>query len=256
MPRYLTPASPPEVPLHAGTLDVDVVLNLQVLTTDEAYKSLAHQLKDRGFKRYVNREGKPSSWRWQLEFSEHQLVLVEFLRDESDDLGAGSVASIEGEGVSALAIRHVGIVHDWFLEKEITAELPDNAGTATETVRYADPVAFIILKALAFNDRQENKDAADLIHVMRYVDSIHHVAETFRQRKQEGKFADAIEAAVNALRIRFCGGPGVEGYRRDGPVAHTTFMFGDGDPLADERILEQRYASALVEDFLKAIEKA
>ena len=30
-PRYLIPARPPDVPPHAGTLDVDIVIDLQIL---------------------------------------------------------------------------------------------------------------------------------------------------------------------------------------------------------------------------------
>ncbi len=30
-PRYLVAARPPEVPAHAGTLDVDIVIDLQIL---------------------------------------------------------------------------------------------------------------------------------------------------------------------------------------------------------------------------------
>lgn len=86
VPRYLTPERPPDVPAHAGTTDVDIVLNLQVLADDEAYKSLAKQLKDRGFSRYVNEEGKASSWRWQRQVSEHEYVLIEFLRDASEEI--------------------------------------------------------------------------------------------------------------------------------------------------------------------------
>ena len=35
-PRYLIPARPPAVPAHAGTLDVDIVIDLQILTNTEA----------------------------------------------------------------------------------------------------------------------------------------------------------------------------------------------------------------------------
>ena len=31
-PRYLVPARPPVVPAHAGTLDLDIVIDLQILT--------------------------------------------------------------------------------------------------------------------------------------------------------------------------------------------------------------------------------
>ena len=34
-PRYLVAARPPEVPAHAGTLDVDIVVDLQILADDE-----------------------------------------------------------------------------------------------------------------------------------------------------------------------------------------------------------------------------
>jgi hypothetical protein len=30
-PRYLVPARPPAVPAHAGTMDVDIVIDLQIL---------------------------------------------------------------------------------------------------------------------------------------------------------------------------------------------------------------------------------
>ena len=34
-PRYLVTARPPAVPAHAGTLDVDIVIDLQILTDTE-----------------------------------------------------------------------------------------------------------------------------------------------------------------------------------------------------------------------------
>lgn len=36
-PRYLVAARPPAVPAHAGTLDVDIVIDLQMLADTEAY---------------------------------------------------------------------------------------------------------------------------------------------------------------------------------------------------------------------------
>ena len=37
MPRYLVTARPPAVPAHAGTGDIDVVVDLAVLADTEAY---------------------------------------------------------------------------------------------------------------------------------------------------------------------------------------------------------------------------
>ena len=39
-PRYLVRARPPEVPAHAGTGDVDVVIDLAILADTDAYRTL------------------------------------------------------------------------------------------------------------------------------------------------------------------------------------------------------------------------
>jgi len=252
VPRYLTPAKPPEVPMHAGTSDVDIVLNIQVLADGQAYKTLAHQLKHRGFTRVVNEMGQPSSWRWRCQVTEHEFVVVEFLRDTNEDLPAGSVSSVEDERISALAIRHAGIVHEWFCEREITAELLDGGGMATETVRFADVVGFIVLKAIAYDDRHANKDAADLLHVMRYAGDLHLVATQFAERIASGPHVDAVEEALAVLHRRFCDGEGVEGYARDGPVSCAMFAHGPQSN-EDDRVLEQRNASGLVTEFLRLV---
>lgn len=48
-PRYLIKARPPEVPAHAGTADVDVVVDLAILTDTEAYRTLEENLRNIGF---------------------------------------------------------------------------------------------------------------------------------------------------------------------------------------------------------------
>lgn len=81
VPRYLTPETPPDIPAHAGTSDVDVVLNLQVITDGRGgYASLAQQLDERGFERFVDENGWSSGWRWKKHISDREYVLVEFLR--------------------------------------------------------------------------------------------------------------------------------------------------------------------------------
>ncbi|MFM0282582.1 hypothetical protein P0D75_31700 [Paraburkholderia sediminicola] len=254
VPRYLTPESPPEVPAHAGTSDVDIVLNLQVLAGDDTYDNLADQLKARGFERFV-KDGRPSSWRWLRKVSEHESVLVEFLRDPDEKLPAGKIASVKGEGVSALAINHVGIVHEWYLEREVTTELLDDGGIATEIVRFANVTAFIVLKSLAFDQRAENKDAADLIHVLRYANSgdVEVAVQEFVQYHCAKDNQAALDKALAALHRRFCDGGEMEGYLRDGPKACANFAYGFDAGLDEERILEQRNVAALVGMFVERV---
>ncbi|WP_185732311.1 hypothetical protein [Burkholderia sp. Bp8963] len=168
-------------------------------------------------------------------------VLVEFLRD-AGDAQPGRAVNVDGERVSALAVKYAGIVHDWFQERAITGHLLDGGGISTEVVRFADVPAFVILKALALDDRMENKDAADLIHVLRYAGTIDEVAELFVQRALSQAHPDAIEAGLAALHRRFCDDEHGEGYQKVGAVAYAKFHYQAND---DALVRDQRFASGL-----------
>ncbi|MDR2316714.1 MAG: hypothetical protein LBF06_10030 [Pseudomonas sp.] len=249
VPRYLTPAAPPEVPQHAGTSDVDIVLNLEVLAAGNEYASLAEQLKARGFTRWVE-DGKPASWRWRRKVDEHVEVVVELLRDAGDE-EPGRTISVDGEKVSALTIKHARIVHDWYREKEISAQLLDGDGVSVDIVRFADVPAFVILKALALDQRQERKDAADLIHVIRYSGSVEEVAALFVERIRSSLYPEAIEDGLAALARRFGDDRHSEGFEKVGAVAYARFYGAEDE---DELVGRQRFAAGLIQHLLAEIE--
>lgn len=255
VPRYLTPEVPPDVPAHAGTSDVDIVFNLQIIAEGEGYASLSDQLKLRGFVRYQKPGAKgPSSWQWEYKISEHESVLVEFLHNAEEESQLGRPISIEDEKVSALGIRHAGVVHKWYRERNVTVELFHGGGISTEVVRYADVTSFVILKALAFDHRGENKDAGDIVHVMRYAGTPEQVATEIVDRYRTGENNQAILDAISALQRRFCDGDGVEGYKRDGPVAAASFKLGiESDD--EERILEQLDVAGMVSEIVALVRK-
>lgn len=252
VPRYLTPSQSPEVPEHAGTTDVDVVLNITVLAAKGTYDKLKRQLKDGGFVRYQpDPEGPVSSWQWVYNAGGTPIV-VEFLQHTDDPRQSSFLVEIDGEDVSACQILYAGIAHDWFEEKEIVVELPNNGGIVKETIRYADAVAFIVLKALAFSTRHERKDASDLVHVMRYWDSVESLAKSFSERLATGAHGGAIDRALAALAENFCDEPEIPGYRKDGPSAVANFH-GLQDADEEARIREQRDVSGMVDYFLKQV---
>lgn len=255
VPRYLTPEMPPDVPAHAGTTDVDIVFNLQVIAEGEGYASLSEQLKQRGFVRYVKPGAKgASSWQWQRKVSDNESVVVEFLYNAADQSEEGRLIQIEGEHVSALGIRYADVVHNWYREKEVTAELFDDAGISTQIVRYADVTSFLILKAIAFEQRAENKDAGDLIHVMRYAGTPEEVGIEIVKRYQSGAHDAAIHEALGALKRCFCDGQGVEGYLRNGPIAAARFKIGLDSEDEDSRVREQRDVSGLVSEIVAYVQ--
>lgn len=202
VPRYLTPEAPPDVPRHAGTTDVDIVLEVEMLAEKGKYNKLSEQLKANGFTRVVNAEGNASHWRWERKV-DGRTIVVEFLQHTDDPARNARAVSVVDEGVSAMQILHAGVVHEWYLQREVVVDLPDGNGKTKLDLRYADAVAFILLKALAFNDRKTNKDAADLIHVMRYADKLQDLAATYSHRIRAGKHADALEQGLLAMETSF-----------------------------------------------------
>lgn len=248
VPRYLTPERPPEVPAHVGTTDVDVVLNVSVLAAKGTYDKLRRQLKDSGFVPYEPVQGKVSSWQWIYELN-GQPVLIEFLQNTDDPGQSGKLSTVDGEGVSAVQFLHAGVAQEWFSESKITVDLPGGNGVVTEIVRFADIVAFMVLKTVAFHQRHEHKDVADLIHVMRYWGPIDDLAGLYAQRLQNGPYVDVLEKVLQLLQAHFCDDEAVEGWRKDGPSKFANFhqVGRAGD---DNFVREQREVSAIVEYFI------
>lgn len=249
-PRYLIKARPPDVPAHAGTGDVDVVVDIAMLTDTEAYQTLEENLHAMGFDRATNDKGAKQSWRWKAQLDGGTMIL-EFLADDPD-LRGGRVQELPTKGgVSAVNIPNASMVFDHHDKIELTAELLDGAGRATETVRYADIVSFTCLKAFAFDERFERKDAHDIVYCLEHYDGgVDAALDAFR-RALEGNHRDVILDALSRLARRFCDpdAPG-EGYRKDGPVAVARFEDGDApaenSDAQDLRILRQRRAADVV----------
>jgi hypothetical protein len=254
-PRYLVAARPPVVPAHAGTLDVDVVIDLQILADTEAYRTLEDNFKKMGFERAENADGKKLSWRWQTRTEHGALMVLELLAD-APDIAGGKVQPLPTDGkISALNIPHSSIVFDLHQITEIQAELLGGNGMATEKIKHANLVSFTCLKSFAFDQRNERKDAHDLVYCIEHAPvDINEVAETFR-KERDGKHGAVIQAALAILRNRFAQDDQTEGYRKDGPVSVARFELGESDEpeTREARALRQRQASDVIEQLLGQI---
>jgi hypothetical protein len=126
---------------------------------------------------------------------------------------------------------------------------------ATEPVKHADIVSFTCLKAFAFDQRFERKDAHDLIYCIEHApEGLDAVAAAFG-RALAGKHAAVVRDALDVLRRRFADDGATEGYRKDGPVAVAKFELGEGHDreLRETRVLRQRQASDLIDRLLAGI---
>ena len=254
-PRYLVPARPPMVPAHAGTMDVDIVIDLQILADTEAYHTLEDNLKRMGFERAENEHKQKLSWRWQTRTEHGALMVLELLAD-APEIAGGKVQPLPTDGtISALNIPHSSIVFDLYQVTEIQAELLGDNGVATEQVKHANLVSFTCLKSFAFDQRFERKDAHDLIYCIEHApESIDAVAEAFR-KQLDGKHGPVIRESLDVLRRRFAQDENTEGYRKDGPVSVAKFEFGDKDESdqREARALRQRQVSDLIDQLLARI---
>lgn len=251
-PRYLVRARPPVVPAHAGTLDVDIVIDLQILADTEAYHTLEDNLRKMGFERAENDKRQKLSWRWQTRTEHGALMVLELLAD-APEIAGGKVQPLPTDGtISALNIPHSSIVFDLHQISEIEAELLGGDGIAVERIKHANLVSFTCLKAFAFDQRFERKDAHDLIYCIEHApDGGEAVAEAFR-KEREGKHGEVVKSALAILRSRFAQVGGTEGYRKDGPVAVAKFELGESDEPGqhEARALRQRQASDVIDRLL------
>jgi hypothetical protein len=252
-PRYLVPQEPPVVPAHAGTLDVDVVIELKILADTGAYETLERNLQRLGFERGINDNGTRVSWRWQTRTERGATMLLEFLADDPT-LRGGRIQELPTKGnISALNVPHSSIVFDLFDEKQVRVELLDERGVAEVTIKHANIVSFTCLKAFAYEDRQEPKDAHDLVYCLEHhSEGLQGIAGIFRTQLA-GKHGRVVRSALELLRKRFVDEPGVEGYRKDGPVAVAMFELGSDFDQRERRALRQREASALIDRLLREV---
>ena len=254
-PRYLVPARPPAVPRHAGTLDVDVVIDHQILADTDAYHTLEENLKRLGFERATNDRGERLSWRWQVRTERGATMVLELLA-EAPDVPGGRIRPLPTKGtMSALNIPHASIVFDLHQTTEIQARLLNEGGFATEPIRHADLVSFTCLKAFAYDQRFVRKDAHDLVYCIENApNGADGVAGQFRDAL-DGAHANVIQKAMTILGNRFAGDNRTEGYRKDGPASVARFELGEENSpeLRELRLVRQRASSDVIERLLAKI---
>lgn len=252
-PRYLVPKVPDGKRPHAGTGDVDIVVELQMLAETDAYHTLEENLKKMGFERAENDKGQKQSWRWKTKGDKGETIILELLADNPDAKGKVEPLPTQGN-ISALNIPHASIVFDHYEVKEIRAKLFGDKGETVEEIRHADLVSFTCLKALALDQRYEPKDSHDLVFCIENAEGgMEGAAAKFRQARK-GKHAAVVEDTLRILAKRFVTEGGTEGHRKDGSVAVAKFEIeGDDEVAREARALRQRDASNLITRLLKAI---
>lgn len=255
VPRYLVPqtADDDAVPPHVGTTDVDLVLDLEVLAGLETYRRLEQELLRLGFERGANDDGQAQHFRWRKPVDNGIVIVVDLLSEAPVEQGE-RVVKIE-RGVSALGLPGAHLVCADYVEVPLTADLLDEKGIATEIVRVANIVPFIVLKAVAYDRRAEEKDAYDLIYCLEnFPGGPGGVGAMFGERRRDRPDEPLFQRALDILRDRFATDDRTPGARKDGPVSYARFRTELGRSEMDAR--HRQNAAAAVEVFLAGVSAA
>jgi hypothetical protein len=209
-------ALPEDVDAHVGTMDLDV--GLQIALLDEGrYRKLSERLRDAGFKMDTNDKGNSTRQRWVI--TGDGTVTVDFLIQPSvaGDQG-GKLRNIEPDFAACIA---PGLRCAFQDRQRITLEGRTLFNEkASRDIWVCGAGAYVVLKALAFDSRGENKDAYDLYYVVRNFGSgVHDVAA-----KLQPLLGDAdTQKALSILRRDFLD-PGMVG-----PSRVAAFLMGERD---------------------------
>jgi hypothetical protein len=175
---------------HPGTNDLDVGLAIALLDDDQ-YTEIGERLRREGFGPDRNEQGNPTPQRWKLGDLD---VTIDFLLPPIPGAErGGSIQPLEGD-FAALIAPGLELTSDERLEIEVAGHTLKGE-KVERTVPVCGPATFAVLKALAFGDRAEPKDAFDLIYVLRrWPGGVADIAERLERhaKRNEGVVKDAL----------------------------------------------------------------
>jgi len=177
------------VDAHVGTMDLDMGLTVALLGQGR-YRELTERLRRAGFSPEETEEGQPTRQRWRI--AKGNKVTVDFLIQPTrpEDRG-GSLRDIEPDFAAIIA---PGLHLAFEDRRKVTLSGPTIKGEqATRDVWVCGPGAYVVLKALAFDLRGENKDAYDLFYVVRnYGAGVEDVSDSLRPLLEEEDASKAV----------------------------------------------------------------
>ena len=204
--------------VHIGTMDLDLGLSLALLDT-RRYEDLKSRLHRAGFKPDENEEGNPTLQRWKLTLAPNLKVTVDFLIPPSLEADkGGDLRHIENDFAAVIT---PGLRLAFQDRQKVSLEGHTILGEkASREIWVCGPGAFVVLKALAFDQRGENKDAYDLYFVIRnYGNGVDDVCRCLGPLLKEAE----TQKALKILNRNFFEPDGV------GPSRVARFLYGGPD---------------------------
>lgn len=202
---------------HVGTRDLDVGLSV-ALFGDSRYEKIEERIRRAGFENDVNEEGNKTTHRWKLEKSGIKVTVDFQIPPTKPDDEGGTLRNLT-ENLSAVITPGLDLAFENPEPVEVSGETPFGE-KAERTLQVCGPGAFVVLKALAFEARGENKDAYDLFYTIFQFDDLEKLAEMIQPFTDQDKGEETLEIlqrdftdqkSVGPSRVaEFLGGPDEE----------------------------------------------
>jgi len=162
---------------------------------ERRYAEISQRLRAEDFEPDTNADGNETVQRWRLGG-----LKVDFLIPPIADRPGGRIHNLEPD-FGAIVTPGLELAFTERVQIELDG-VTLTGHRAQREVPVCGPGAFVVLKALAFADRSEPKDAYDLVYVLRHTaGGPRVVAERLRQHAEAG--ADVVETAVGVLARDF-----------------------------------------------------
>ena len=214
--------------VHAGTTDVDVQVDLEIVAGLAKAKRLENALANAEFEVDRNR-----AWRWLWDDNGARAVVkFEFLSDLDTAPGGATIESDNCDSLGAINLRGTGFASkDWSRRT-----LRSNIGGTRYAVelRVAELSGFLLAKASAARERRAQKDWYDIAFVLLHNNlggataAGRRTSELF-SRELKG---DAIRTALDDLLANF-EFPDAQGPDAQGPDAYANQMLIDHEGVGE-----------------------
>jgi predicted nucleotidyltransferase len=223
---------------HCGTMDLDVGLSLALLD-DERYKEMAERLRERGFKPDKNEDDNETRQRWR--WGDLKVTIDFLIPPASEEPDEARIQNLESD-MAALVVKPLHLA----FEEAIAIELEGRNlfdDQVKRSVNFAGPAAFLALKAFAYRNRAQPKDAYDLYFVLtRWGGGVEDICERLLERAENRP--EIVTEAIGYLQTDF------ESIDSPGPRDVSRFIGGD---VAANLVAD---AHGAVADFLRSYERA
>jgi len=171
-------ALPAGVDRHAGSMDLDIGLTLDIFE-GKRYEAITARLRRAGFSPDESDQGNPTRQRWKI-MEKGRKVTVDFLIPPANDSEAGgTIRDIEGDFAAVIT---PGLRLAFLDRKKVDLSgITIKGEKAKRSIWVCGPGALVVLKALAFRNRGEYKDAYDLYyHIRNYGGGVQDVADALK----------------------------------------------------------------------------